>query len=146
MTSLTSIQLISGAVAGVIVIVATRAIERFGGILGGVISTLPTTVVVAGFGFALTIDDDDDFRRSMFVIPLGQLLDAGVLCIWRFLPAYVDHETHLVRSLCILVSANLLLWGVGGVAVYFLNVNGLDERISRMLPTGIGALVRLSTR
>ena len=48
--SLWSVALLSGLGAGLVATLATVAIEKLGGQLGGVIGTLPTTIIPASWG------------------------------------------------------------------------------------------------
>jgi hypothetical protein len=45
----------SAIFAGLVAIGVTRAIEKFGGLIGGVLATLPTTVVPASIGVAASL-------------------------------------------------------------------------------------------
>ena len=56
------------ALAGVVAIGATVAVERFGGRLGGVLSALPTTIVPASLGLAAA-GSGADLRDAMAVFP-----------------------------------------------------------------------------
>ena len=63
--------------AGLVAILATVAIERFGGKLGGVLATLPTTIIPASLGFWYLSESDGDFIIAMWSVPIGMLLDAA---------------------------------------------------------------------
>ena len=52
MSALATTALLSGLFAAAVAIAVTRAIELLGGTLGGVLATLPTTMVPASVGFA----------------------------------------------------------------------------------------------
>ena len=48
-----STVILSATFAGVVATLVTIAIEKFGGTLGGVLGTIPTTIVPASYGFGL---------------------------------------------------------------------------------------------
>ena len=52
-------MIISAAIAGIVAILVTMAIEKWGGIIGGILGTLPTTIVPAAAGMYLEAGSDD---------------------------------------------------------------------------------------
>ncbi len=88
------------AFAGIVAVLSTIAVERLGGTLGGVLSSIPTTIVPAAIGIWGAGDDVDGFRRAMAFVPIGILLNAGYLVLWRVIPAAVGRHTrsHLLLS------------------------------------------------
>ena len=82
--------LFSGLFAGVVAVGATVALERFGGVLGGILATIPTTIVPASIGFWLN-SDGEGFRAALYAVPLGMLLNAVFLHVWRWLPSKISH-------------------------------------------------------
>lgn len=96
--------LLSGLGAGLIATLATLAIERLGGKLGGVIGTLPTTIIPASWGVWLQVTGGLSggqsalggaplhsasplFANAMYAVPVGMSLNALFLWLWRALPA-----------------------------------------------------------
>ena len=100
--------LLSGLGAGIIATIATIAIERFGGHLGGVIGTLPTTIIPASWGLWSRLIDAEgrlspkahsEFALSMYAVPAGMVLNALFLWLWRALPSSLPQEwSRLTRS------------------------------------------------
>ena len=90
--------------AGFVAILATVVVERFGGSLGGVLSSLPTTIVPAAIGIFGRDSDPDQFRRAMSFVPVGILLNAGYLVLWRIIPARLGKRSrnHLLLSTLVL--------------------------------------------
>lgn len=86
--------------AGIVAVLATVAVERLGGIAGGVLSSVPTTIVPATVGIYGRSADIDEFRRAMAFVPVGIVLNALYLVLWRVVPARVGKRTR----------RNLLLW------------------------------------
>ncbi len=89
-------------IAGAVAILATLVVERFGGVIGGILSSVPSTIVPAAIGIYARNTHPDDFRRTMAFIPVGILLNAGYLVLWRVIPAQVARRTH----------SHLLAWTV----------------------------------
>ena len=85
--------------AGIVAVLATVVVERFGGSLGGILSSIPTTIVPAAIGIYGRNPNADEFRRAMAFVPVGILLNAGYLVMWRVIPAQVGRRTrtHLLR-------------------------------------------------
>ena len=71
--------LIPGFAAALAAILVTLAIERLGGQLGGILGTLPLTVVPASLGLFHADPRADVFATAMSAIPLGMLLNAAFL-------------------------------------------------------------------
>ncbi len=113
------------AFAGLVAIGATVAVERFGGRLGGVIGTLPTTIVPASLGFAAA-STSSELRDTLSMVPLGLTLDAGFLWLWRVLPARLPAGALALR-LATLTALTLGAWCVGAVAL----VLGTDALLAR---------------
>jgi hypothetical protein len=86
--------------AGVVAILATVAVERFGGMTGGLLSSIPTTIVPFAVGSYARSEDPEQFRRTMAFVPVGILLNALYLLLWRIVPARIGRRTR----------SHLLLW------------------------------------
>ncbi len=113
--------------AGIVAVLATVAVERLGGTLGGVLSSIPTTIVPAAIGLSggslggsMAAADVDDFRRAMAFVPVGILLNAGYLVLWRVIPARLGprHRTHL---LAVTTLGALGAWFVAAAAIMTLH-------------------------
>lgn len=76
--------LVSAVFAGCIVSLASFCIEKFGGTVGGVLASSPTTIVAASIGFAL--NENVRLSESLYVVPLGLILNANLLFMWRSVP------------------------------------------------------------
>jgi hypothetical protein len=108
-------------------------VERFGGILGGTLATLPTTIVPASIGVAARLagsaNQAASLRSALFTVPCGVLIDAGFLWVWRWLPPRLPTHWGWRARFGSLVSASLGLWAVGAsclLAVELrLDVNGI---------------------
>ncbi len=96
----------SAALAGAVAVLATVAIERFGGRRGGVLASAPTTVVPFSLGLWT---DPEAFADGMGLVPAGMLVNALFLATWRVLPPRLGPMT-LPRKLALLVAASLSVW------------------------------------
>ena len=77
--------LLSALFAGVVAVLVTVAIEKWGGIVGGVLGTLPTTIVPAAIGMYLEAGSED-LATSMSLIPFWMLLNALFVASWVVYP------------------------------------------------------------
>ena len=77
--------LLSAIFAGIVAVLVTVAIEKWGGIVGGVLGTLPTTIVPAVIGMYLEAGSSD-LATSMSLIPFGMLLNALFVASWVVYP------------------------------------------------------------
>jgi hypothetical protein len=103
--------LLSALAAGVVAILATVAIEKLGGRRGGVVGTLPTTIVPAAIGFWWASSSTADFRDALYVVPAGMLVNALFLWSWRVLPPRLPDGS--VRSrLLVMVAASMSAWAL----------------------------------
>jgi len=115
------------AFAGIVAVLATVAVERLGGTLGGVLSSIPTTIVPAAIGLSggslgasMATEDVGDFRRAMAFVPVGILLNAGYLVLWRVIPARlgVRHRSHLLAATTV---GALSAWTIAAIGVMVLH-------------------------
>ncbi|MDP6932580.1 MAG: hypothetical protein QGG40_06660, partial [Myxococcota bacterium] len=99
----------SGLFAGVVAVGVTLAIERWGGRLGGLVGTLPSTIVPAAMGIAAEATDHQAFRAAMFATPVGMLVNVGFLWLWRALPTRLPMHWGRLR-LATMVTLSLVGW------------------------------------
>ena len=115
---LTSI-LLSALFAGIVATLVTIAIEKFGGRTGGVLATIPTTIVPAALGM-YTLSGETEFAQSMSIVPVGMMVNAMFLLVWIHAPqrfglsnwnndsligcmdVYRKHWTHFLKRIAIL--------------------------------------------
>ena len=119
--------------AGFVAVCVTVAIERWGGVLGGLLGTLPTTIVPAAAGMATSAVTTADLEAQLAVVPIGMLLNVGFLYLWRILPGKVGGRTH-AGVIGRLVFASLLCWFVLALLVVSaadsLRATGFDLRLA----------------
>ena len=80
--------------AGLVAILVTVAIEKWGGIIGGILGTVPTTIIPAAAGIML---EGDDLSVALAIVPLGMLLNGIFLGVWVVLPN--RYSTNLAITL-----------------------------------------------
>jgi hypothetical protein len=125
--------------AGLVAVLATVAIERLGGRLGGVIGSAPTTVVPAAFGM-YAAGDVAQFRAAITVVPAGMLVNALFLWTWRVLPQRLP-PLPLPRLLAAMSVLSLGVWTVAAVGVVLL---GGALRSAGAPPPALGAAALLA--
>lgn len=125
--------------AGIVAILATVAVERLGGVVGGVLSSIPTTIVPFAVGSYGRNPDPDEFRRAMAFVPVGILLNALYLLLWRVVPARIGRRTR----------SHLLLWTMLATLGAWLVVAGsvvvvhdlLRPSVAQSLAIGVAAFI-----
>jgi hypothetical protein len=79
--------------AGLVAIGATLAIERWGGIVGGFVATLPSTILPATWGLWSSVGPSG-YRDAMAAVPFGMLVNAMFLHLWRVVPRNLPPRVH----------------------------------------------------
>ena len=129
--------LASGLAAALAAILVTLAIERLGGQLGGILGTLPLTVVPASMGLFHADPTPEVFATAMSAIPLGMLLNAAFLGVWRVWPIRAgDRSTALMETL----GLSLGFW-IFAALILVLVREALAPNMARDVLVGVAALV-----
>lgn len=111
--------LLSATLAGAVAIGATLAIERWGGRLGGIIGTLPSTIVPASLGFYATSQSPEELTASLAIVAPGMLVNGLFLLAWRIIPPKLPSGSLNAR-LALMTVLSLSLWA--GCAAFFVTV------------------------
>ena len=85
--------------AGAVAILVTVLIERYGGVVGGALGTVPTTIVPAVAGMA-SAQGDAELMESLSVVPAGMLVNAIFLSVVINVVNYgmeKDEETGMLK-------------------------------------------------
>ena len=134
---LTSI-LLSALFAGIVATLVTIAIEKFGGRTGGVLATIPTTIVPAALGM-YTLSGETEFAQSMSIVPVGMMVNAMFLLVWIHAPQ------RFGLSLIGTTIISLVVWMfIGSIGLIFsseLQSSGIDALTYASL--GLGLLIVL---
>ena len=130
----------SGIFAGMMAIFVTVAIEKWGGVKGGILGTLPTTIVPAAVGIYAV--DPFSFSKAMLVVPFGMLLNGATLCIWVILPPYLPKT----GKLWITLTSSVLFWLVAGILVIQFEPNYISAFISMFILISLSVIVCYSLK
>jgi len=102
-------QMLGAALAaGVIAIAVTWSIERWGGRVGGLLGTLPSTIIPASLGIYAG-GELAEFQRAMDAASAGMLVNALFLWSWRVLPPRLSTGSLSAR-LALMTVVSLLVW------------------------------------
>jgi hypothetical protein len=131
--------LISALFAGIVATLVTVAIEKWGGITGGILGTVPSTIVPAAAGMYMA-GGEAALIESMAIIPLGMLVNGIFLTVWIILPPRL---TQRKNPLLITTISALLVWTFS--AIIMLKIAGikLDGGFSAINLGFIGLLLLL---
>ena len=127
--------ILSALFAGFVAILVTVAIEKWGGIIGGVLGTLPTTIVPAAMGMYIEAGSED-LATSMSLIPFWMLLNALFVATWVVYPRMKEGVT-----LGQMIFASLGFWIVLAVLMTISLSEALNHFSERSV--GIAGLVCL---
>ena len=106
--------------AGAMAIFATISIEKLGGKLGGLLGSIPTTVVPASLGFLWESTDFVATTHALSVVPLGMLVNAMFLYVWKVLPTNLPNSWSLVKRLGAMSLISLTVWSVSAAGLIML--------------------------
>ena len=102
---------LSAFFSGIVAILATVAIERLGGKYGGILASIPTTIIPASIGFWLTAESQSDFQDSLYIVPVGMLINALFLLLWRVIPPKLPN-IGLKSQLSLMALIGLSGWAI----------------------------------
>ncbi len=139
---LTTSIFISALLAGVVAILVTLAIERWGGLTGGLLGTMPSTIVPAAAGMYLA-GDEQLLVLSLIIVPYGMLINSLFLGVWIVFPPYIE---SMKKPLFITTLSSLAVWALTGFAILFGVQYAVDEGVSpvRIALFGLLALIVLA--
>jgi len=112
--------LAAGLFAGLVAVLVTVAIERWGGRTGGVLGTMPSTIVPAALGMAARAPDAVAFAASIHTAPVGVLLNVMFLFLWRALPPRLPGRLGLGVRLGLMTALSLGAWLAGALLTLWL--------------------------
>ena len=122
--------------AGLVAILVTVSIEKFGGFIGGVLGTVPSTIIPAAAG-VYAIDGGASLRSSMSVVPLGMLINGLFLGVWILLPNQIKQEK---LKLPLTIIASLSTWAILAWCGLMIARNATEGLISELQFAIIGLL------
>lgn len=89
--------------------------------MGGVVATVPTTIVPATAAIWLSLPDGGEslqpYRVSMALVPIGMLLCGCVLATWRLLPQRLPRAWSDAHRMLFTLVTSVCVWGAGSTLV-----------------------------
>jgi len=131
--------LLPALLAGLVATAATVAVERWGGRIGGLLSTLPTTIVPAAVGISAQSVSVEAFQAAMAACSAGMLVDVLFLYFWRIVPPRLP-TIGLWGRLALMLVVSLSVWLVTAAGIT-LFLQHLGERGAPLLLIGAGLVV-----
>jgi hypothetical protein len=128
--------LLPALLAGLVAIAATVAVERWGGRIGGLLSTLPSTIVPASIGIFAQSAEVGGFQDAMAACSAGMLVDVLFLYFWRLVPPKLP-GIGLWGRLAMMLVISLSGWLVAATGITLLLAR-LSERGTPLLLIGAG--------
>jgi hypothetical protein len=138
-----ALALLSGLAAAVVAVAATVLVERLGGALGGALAAMPTTIIPAAVGWAYRLDAPG-LALACASVPVGVLIDALFLMVWRYLPQHLPSGWSLARRLAAMVAASMSVWFVLALAYVWLRATALTDAGSATA-AGVLSLLAIAT-
>ena len=110
-------SLFAAIFAGVVAIAVTLLIEKYGGAVGGILGTVPTTIVPAAAGITLASNNYSDLNTSLAIVPAGMLINGIFLVNWIILPTYFNNTEKIYTTLIIITLISLSIWSLCGLII-----------------------------
>ena len=129
--------LLSAVFAGLVAIAVTVPIERWGGVIGGIIGTLPTTIVPAAIGMYLA-GGQDALLTSLSLVPFWMVLNSLFVGLWVLYP-WLRKDVKLLEMAVV----SLVSWAFLAI-LFSLCLNFAIERYSRFLIGLLGMFVLIT--
>ena len=111
--------------------------RTLGGRIGGVLGTIPTTIVPAGIGLALA-SDAEALAASLAVVPYGMLINGCFLLVYVLVPPRLSSDGG--GALVLTTTTALLVWSAFGALVLLT----LDPLLLRAAPMTLGVVGTLA--
>ena len=106
--------LLAALMAGIVATTVTVLIEKYGGVVGGILGTIPTTIIPASIGMA-SEGGNDALIVSLAIVPAGMLINAIFLSIWALLPDKLPKTWSQNSSLIFTSIISLIIWALVGL-------------------------------
>jgi hypothetical protein len=111
--------LLSGLFSGAIASLVSALIEKYGGNIGGILGSSPTTFIPACIGLWSTLTKSSettqqeivDFQKAMFIVCPGMIVNGLFLYSWKILPSKLKPYTNSEIKLLLLTTfISLCCW------------------------------------
>jgi hypothetical protein len=125
--------ILSGIFAGFVASLVSIAIEKFGGALGGILGSSPTTLMPAAVGLWITLTSQEysqktilEFQKSMLIICPSLLVTGLFLWCWKIMPNWFSSKFRILEQntkllLAVVTLASYGVWLLGAVAFVYLS-------------------------
>lgn len=143
--------------------VTTFTIEKFGGLVGGFIGSLPTTTLASCLGIWFQLHEGIDesvldpetykiksdqallkFQRAMFMIPVGLLINSTFILSWKYVPRKLHNRFpnwNVSQVTWTSLAVSLVYWAILSTSVTLLHITYVPkERIDIPMVLGIVCL------
>jgi len=136
---------VPAALAGCVAVAATVLVERLGGRIGGLLSSVPTTIVPAAIALHSRCEDPNDFATAMTLVPIGTALNAAYLGLWLLLPPIMCSWRASARApLAMTLATAIGAWLIAAFALILLG-ESLDFGIEHWRGTALAAILACGT-
>jgi hypothetical protein len=137
-------MLLYGLFAAVVAILATVAIERLGGHRGGLIATMPSTIVPASIGILERSTGGDDFTWAMAAVCIGMAVNCFFLWMWRAIPPRLP-PVPMTARLGMMLGLSLSGWALAaalslGLTRHLLDTGASPWMVGIVCTLGIGLM------
>jgi hypothetical protein len=112
--------ILSGLFSGIVAALVSIGIEKYGGNVGGILGSSPSTIIPAIAGLWITLGGASqqeiiDFQKSLLIICPGVVVNACFLYCWRVLPKLYEPIVHKYRNasgilLAMVATSSFLIW------------------------------------
>jgi hypothetical protein len=110
---------ISGLLGTFVSILFTGLIYKFGGALGGVLSSTPSLLIPSTVGIVLQYYDDEvGLSSSMFSVPIGSIILLLYTFTWKIV-LYLPEHWGSIRKLLLTIFLTYCVWGSLTVTVFY---------------------------
>ncbi|PRP83866.1 hypothetical protein PROFUN_08897 [Planoprotostelium fungivorum] len=101
---------LSGISSALAAIFSAVVVERLGGTIGGVLATIPTTIIPASLTIYYQTKNMETFTDAMFTVASGMLLNTAYLYYWKIVPNWIPSSLSSKKRLSIVAPTSLLFW------------------------------------
>ena len=126
--------LYSGISAGLLAIAVTVAIEKWGGRVGGILGSIPSTIIPASLGMWYGCASFEEWNQALAAVPIGMMLNALFLWTWRIFPPLLSTQLSIQTQGAIMSLISLSIWG--GMTYFWVQLSHL---VSDLKPWAIMA-------
>lgn len=131
---------LTGIFAGIAAVTSTAAVERLGGALGGILSTVPFLILCNSIGLSARLAGMP-LRAALFAVPPAFFASALYLLVWRYGPDRMPAEWGLNRKFAATIAASLLTWTTVAVAIMLLAGPKESRSVTAMNVMAYGAVL-----